>query len=300
MAPISKSLDEAVGKLSAMNESAIGQLAGNFADRLQGATGEHMNRMADTLADLRTSLEGMNRRMEESGSGLVEKIGRSVEDMRTAISTMTAALGEMASRASQGVEDGGAAMTRQIEHATESLDITSRQISGVLKQAADSIQAASERSAVRIEETVGTITRGLEVQSAGIGERVAAAAMAASEESRIKVISAGSDLAHMLSGIGQQLTDASTRMHESINCVVHEMTGIERSIGRHAAVIGQLSKATQEAETAMQGTARSMREAGAPLAETSRQIAEATRRISRSAGQTENLGVMLDFAKDED
>jgi hypothetical protein len=63
-----------------MNESAIGQLASSFADRLQGATGEHMNRMADTLADLRKSLEGMNRRMEESGSGLVEKLGRSVED----------------------------------------------------------------------------------------------------------------------------------------------------------------------------------------------------------------------------
>jgi DNA anti-recombination protein RmuC len=98
MAPISKSLEQAVGKLSTMNESAIGQLASSFADRLQGATGEHMNQMADTLADSRTSLEGMNRRMDESSSVLVEKIGRSVENMRTAISTMTAALGEMASR----------------------------------------------------------------------------------------------------------------------------------------------------------------------------------------------------------
>jgi hypothetical protein len=41
MAPIGKSLDEVANKLTSMNEGAIGEMAGSFANKLQGATGDH-------------------------------------------------------------------------------------------------------------------------------------------------------------------------------------------------------------------------------------------------------------------
>jgi hypothetical protein len=65
------------------------------------------------------------------------------------------------------------------------------------------------------------------------------------------------------------------------------MANIERGIAQHVSTIGQLSKATQDTESAMIGTARSMREAGTPLAESSRLIADASRRMSDATASAE-------------
>jgi methyl-accepting chemotaxis protein len=287
MAPIGKSLDEVATKLTTMNEGAIGELAGNFVDRLQGATSEQMDGLAVTLGELRSSLEGMNRRMDESGSGLVENVARSTQDMRDAIAAMTLALSEISARAERGVEDGGATMKRQIETAAGTLEKISHQISGVLNEATATFQSASERTAGRIEEAVAAISRGLLSETAGISQRIAEAAIGAGEESRSKVVSAGADLAQTLAGVGEGLTNAVNRMQDGLNGTVREMANIERSIAQHVGTISQLSKATQETETAMLGTARSMREAGTPMAESSRLIAEASRRISDATGNAE-------------
>ena len=60
MAPIGKSLDQVATKLTSMNEGAIGELAGSFADKLQGVTGDSMAGLVNTLSDLKKSLEDMN------------------------------------------------------------------------------------------------------------------------------------------------------------------------------------------------------------------------------------------------
>jgi len=83
MAPIGRSLDDVANKLTSMNEGAIGEMAGKFVNKLQGATGEQMQGLAHTLGDLRSSIEELNRRMNESGSGLAENVARSTQEMRT-------------------------------------------------------------------------------------------------------------------------------------------------------------------------------------------------------------------------
>lgn len=269
MAPIGKSLDEVANKLTSMNEGAIEGMAGSFVDKLQGATGDQMHGMATTLADLRASLEQMNHGMKESGSALAANVARSSEEMREAISAMTAALGESANRMTAGSEQASGRFNEELATATKTFE------------------AVSARMATRIEEAVDAVTRGLVTESGSIGEKVTDAAIRAGEESRAKVVGAGTDLADTLSGIGQQLTDAVNRMQESLIGTVREMSNIERSIAQHVASIGQLSKVTQDTEGAMAISARSMLEAGAPLAESSRLIAEASRRIADSTGSSE-------------
>ena len=112
-------------------------------------------------------------------------------------------------------------------------------------------------------------------------------AIEAGEESRAQIVGAGNDLAGTLSGIGQQLTDAVSRMQESLLGTVREMANVEKSIAEHVSSISLLSKATQDTEGAMTTSARLMREAGTPLAESSRLIAEAARQISETAGNSE-------------
>ena len=258
MAPIGKSLDEVANKLTSMNEGAIGEMAGNFVDKLQGATGDQMQGLATTLGELGTSLERIKHGMNESGSAL-ENVSRRISEV----------ISETTSRMTASSEQASASFNAELTATTKNF------------------QAVSDRMASRIEEAVSAVTRGLINESGSIGERVAQAAMQAGEESRAKVVDAGTDLAQTLSSIGQQLTDAVNRMQEGLNGTVREMSNIERGIAQHVVSISQLSKATQDTEGAMSDSARSMRDAGAPLAESSRLIAEASKRIADATGSSE-------------
>ena len=258
MAPIGKSLDEVANKLTTMNEGAIGEMAGNFVDKLQGATGDQMQGLAVTLGELGTSLERIKHGMNESGSAL-ESVSRKISEV----------ISETTSRMTASTEQVSGSFNAELMATTKTF------------------QAVSDRMASRIEDAVGAVTRGLINESGSIGERVAQAAMQAGEESRAKVVDAGTDLAQTLSGIGQQLTDAVNRMQEGLNGTVREMSNIEHGIAQHVVSISQLSKATQDTEGAMSNSARSMRDAGAPLAESSRLIAEASKRIADATGSSE-------------
>ena len=90
-----------------------------------------------------------------------------------------------------------------------------------------------------------------------------------------------------LTSVGDQLAAAVSRMREGVDAAVREMANIERGIAHHVGAISQLSKAAQDTETAMLGTARSMREAGVPLVDSSQLIAEASRTISNATSSVE-------------
>jgi prophage DNA circulation protein len=95
MAPISKSLEEVATKITAMNEGAIGELAGKFAGKLEGTTGVHIQALADTLSELRTSLADINQRLSESGGGLARHIADSSQDLRAALEAIGIAAGAL-------------------------------------------------------------------------------------------------------------------------------------------------------------------------------------------------------------
>lgn len=309
MEPIGKRLDDVANKLTSMNEGAIGEMAGSFANKLQGATAEQMQGLANTLSGLKTSLEQMNRSVSDSGSSLAENVARSNQEMRDAVIAMTSALNEMTSKAECGVHDSRLAMDQQLEAAAAIFERASQGISSVLNEtltrmshsseeasnklsselaaATRNFQTASDHLAGGIQEAIGTLTRGLANETGAIGQRITDATINAGEQSRAKIIEAGSGVAETVSGMGQQLSEVVNQLQDGLTGAVREMQNTERGIAQHVAVIQQLSRATQETEGAMSNSARSMREAGAPLAESSRLIADASGRISDALKNSE-------------
>jgi methyl-accepting chemotaxis protein len=269
MAPIGKSLDEVANKLTSMNEGAIGEMAGSFANKLQGATGDHFQGLAGTLSELRSSLEDMNRNMKDSGSAMVASVSQSAHEMRSIVETMTSHLNNAATRMSTSSETAG---TR---------------FSSELTSASGAFEAASSRLSAQIETAVGSISRELTNKSISIGEHVADAAIKAGEESRAKVVEAGNDLTRTFSEIGNRLAEAVERIERCFGGTVEEMSRIEDAIGRHVQSLSQLTKAAQETEDAMSTSAKSMVEAGQPLAEGSRLIAAASQRILDATSNSE-------------
>ncbi|MEH2524188.1 MULTISPECIES: anti-phage ZorAB system protein ZorA [unclassified Bradyrhizobium] len=269
MAPIGKSLDEVASKLTSMNEGAIGEMAGNFANRLQGATGDHLQGLAGTLSDLRASLEEMNRNMRESGATMVASVSQSSQEMRSIVETMISSLDSAASRMSASSET---ANTR---------------FSSELTAASTIFERASTRLAAQIEETVNSISRELTSRTASIGEHVADVAIKAGEASREKLSKAGDELTSVLSDAASRLADAVNRMERSFTGTVDEMSKIESAIGRHVQSLSQLTTAAQATESAMSNSARSIAEAGEPLAEGSRLIAAASQQIRDATAGSE-------------
>ena len=309
IAPLGQTLTDVATKLNSKSESAIGEMAGTFVDRLQGATGEQMQRLADTLGDLRSSIDSINSRMNESGSGLADNVARSTQDLQAAISTMTAALKELTSRAARDVEGGSSALNKHIETAAATLESVSIKIAQVMNESTErmtggSEQAsgafaaelssatakfheASDRTAARIEEAIAAISERLVGEAGEISKQIAKAAVDAGEDSRAKVAGAGLELAKTFSDMGDQLVAGLSRLQDGLNGTALKMSEIERGIAQHVGSIGQLSKATEDTGTALSGTARSIRDAGAPLAESARLIADASRSIVDATGSTQ-------------
>jgi ABC-type transporter Mla subunit MlaD len=127
MAPIQKSLVEVVEKLTSMNEGAITNLASKFTEKLEGSTGEHMQSLASTLAELRDSLEQLSGRLADSGSGLVHNVTTSSQEMREVAESMT--------RTAQAMQEAGGPLeehSRLIAEASRNMaEATQNAVNGI-------------------------------------------------------------------------------------------------------------------------------------------------------------------------
>jgi methyl-accepting chemotaxis protein len=156
-----------------------------------------------------------------------------------------------------------------------------------LTDATAKFNEASARTAARIEEAIAAISEKVVGETSEISKQIARAAVDAGEESRMKVASAGLELANTFSDMGDQLVAGLNRLQDGLNGTVLKLSEIERGIAHHVGSIGQLSKATEDTGNALSGTARSIRDAGTPLAESARLLADASKNIADATGSTQ-------------
>lgn len=113
MAPIGKSLDQVANKLTSMNEGAIGELAGTFATKLQGVTGDSMAGLVTTLSELRTSLEEMNRGISVNGLGLMT----ATKEFEGVSTRMASRIEEAVDAVTRGLVSGSGSIGRNVAQA---------------------------------------------------------------------------------------------------------------------------------------------------------------------------------------
>lgn len=300
MEPVARALGEVGEKLTGMNQSAISELANGFAQKLQGASGQQMQALADTLGELKGSLLYLNEKMAESGTGFAEKVAQSTEEMRQAIAAMTGAIQEVAARAEKGMESSQLAINQQIAAAITALEDMSRRLAETMDgvgarltsgtetaagefvrqfgAGAAAMEAASERTAQRIEQAVNQIMNA----ATAAGERAATA----TEE---KIAGAAKQVSAGLAGIGNDFAASIDRLTQGLTTTAEEMRRIEARIADHRQALEDMTRTTQETEGAMTGITKSLRDASTPLTESNRLIVDATRRIEESTGGVRDM-----------
>jgi methyl-accepting chemotaxis protein len=142
MEPIGKTMADVANKLTSMNEGAISDLADKFSSRLDSSTGDRLESLAHTLGELRNSLDGVNQRLAESGSGLARHVESSSQEMRNTVSafaetatSMREAAGPLAqsSRLIAEASQSMAAATRSAEQGILGAQSEIREIAQVLR-----------------------------------------------------------------------------------------------------------------------------------------------------------------------
>jgi hypothetical protein len=177
MAPIGKSLDEVANKLTSMNEGAIGQMAGNFVEKLQGATGEQMHGLATTLGDLRTSFEQINHGMSESGAGL----NQATQNFQNVTERMATRIEEAVAAVTRGLASESASIGERLAQAAISAGEESRTrvvgagndlaetLSGIGRQLADAVGLMQGSLTGAVQE-MSNIERSIALHVGSIGQ----------------------------------------------------------------------------------------------------------------------------------
>jgi hypothetical protein len=276
MAPIERALTDVANKLTSMNEGAIGQMAGDFVEKLQGAAGAQMKGIAETLGQLRSSIESLNTQLSTTGNALADKVGTSTSDLHNAGRDMASLL--------QSAGDNLNGLSSKL---ADALERTMGAMTSSTERASQQFEGASHRSASHIEEAISSIVNRLKSETVDLGAQLVKETVAAGNDSRKLIIEAGTDLASSVSEINAKLSQAVDDMRTALQHVASEIARAEQGIGAHVSSISLLTQATRDSENAMTGAARSMREAGAPIAESSRLIAEGTRKMSEATGSAE-------------
>jgi uncharacterized protein YukE len=242
MAPIEKSLSDVANKLTSMNEGAIGQMAGDFVDKLQGAAGAQMQGIADTLGQLRSSIESLNAQLSTTGNALADKVGASTSDLHNA--------GRDMANLFQSASDNLSGMTTKL---ADALERTMGAMTTGTERASQQFEDASHRSAGRIEEAITSIVSRLKSETADLGAQIVRDTVAAGNDSRNRIIEAGTDLAGSVSEINSKLSKAVDDMRTALQHVATEIARAEQGIGAHVGSISLLTQATKDSENAMTG-----------------------------------------------
>ena len=267
---LSERLEHVAGKLSDINVEALQKMGREFSRELLGATQGQFQELATVLDDLRTSLGGMKKNMDESGSELAENIRTSTTDMRAAIGSAgenaVALIGGAAQALRESLESASEEFSRteiQIaahRNAISEIASTTRTAADAADAAARSFQAAAEplqavaqdiastaqQTRATLTETAGTVqaaTRDMQQT----GENLAKAAEKAEEASqRFRDVDAS---------LGKILEDLVGRTQAAIapiqNYVVQLDSLFSQSIDRLAGGIETLGQIVEGFESTM-------------------------------------------------
>jgi methyl-accepting chemotaxis protein len=218
--------------------------------------------------------------MNTSGDALADRIRQSSDEMRSAVTSMTNAIAEIAMRVEGGAARSTEAMDRQLETTREGMAALVEHIRTSIETSATCLVQGSEDAAKRFSSEIDVAAHRLRDQTA----------------------EALSDVMGEFRGSVQQMADGLDRTTSGLR-------EVERSLLAHRSAMEATSSVAREVENAMAGAARSIREGSAPLTTAAQGIADASRWIgdaidravttiqgseARTRELTEHLGTALD------
>lgn len=155
IAPLTNAMQRLAEGMGSRNEDVLKTMLDNFVQRLQGGTGDHIEKVAESLAGLSARLEGLQ-------SGLGDAAVR-----------MAQSADAMAKRMGEGAEAALSRITDQIGGLTEGLKRIVDQTSAVGTNASRDMSERIEAAAKLFEQAARAVSESLTTAAVGLETRIA-------------------------------------------------------------------------------------------------------------------------------
>ncbi|WP_224407284.1 anti-phage ZorAB system protein ZorA [Afifella sp. IM 167] len=283
MAPVTQSLDQAVGRLTENSQSGVQELIARFTEGVQGSAGEELRELSSTLRQAQESLAATQRGISGTGEDFGRRMSEAAENLNRLV-------GEAGHRLEASAETNRTALAETVRALQESFERANQKVDEELARSA--VGASS-----RLEEAMGRVMEKLESQITNLGTEMGGFQEASSrqlEESRQHLHAVQNEAAGAIhtaaSGAAQALAagirESVARIHAEIERFATTMEAARNDFSAHGGAIRDATDKTRLISDAFSQTADDVRTASAPLARSGEAMASAAREMSSSVAST--------------
>ncbi|TPI65512.1 hypothetical protein FJ420_11545 [Mesorhizobium sp. B3-1-3] len=279
MAPVTASIDQAVGKLSTNSQSGVAELVTRFSESVQGGAGTELRELASTLQSMQGALVEAQRGIHGSGADFGRRLSEAAENLNRLVSDAGDKLGSSS-------EQSRVAMVEVVAALRETMEQANRKVDESLGQAASGASARLEeamgRVFERLEGQVSTFNNGLGGFQDGLSKQL--------EETRERVAAAQAGAAEAIGGASAEaakalrdgLGGALATIREEIERFAVAMRGTETTLVAQGNAMRETTDQSRAVADAFQRTAQDVRTASAPLLQYGERIAGATDKMAEA------------------
>ncbi|TKB20425.1 MAG: hypothetical protein E5V75_04985 [Mesorhizobium sp.] len=279
MAPVTATIDQAVGKLSDNSQSGVAELVTKFSESVQGGAGTELRELASTLQSMQGALVEAQRGIHGSGADFGRRLSEAAENLNRLVSDAGDKLGSSS-------EQSRVAMVEVVAALRETMEQANRKVDESLGQAASGASARLEeamgRVFERLELQVSTFNNGLGGFQDGLSKQL--------EETRERVAAAQAGAAEAIGGASAEaakalrdgLGEALATIRGEIERFAVAMRGTETTLVAQGNAMRDATDQSRAVADAFQRTAQDVRSASAPLLQSGERIASATDKMTEA------------------
>jgi hypothetical protein len=299
MAPVSASIERAVGDLKANSQTGMTEMLAKFGDSVQGSAGTEMKALAGTLGQMEKTLAAMQNDLRGSGENFGRRMAESAEQLKTFIEEAGRRFGQTSTESRDALASVLVTLKETLERANADVET--------------GLGSAAGKASGKLEEAMGLVMAKLDGQITGLGERLNAMQTAMQEQAHTADTQQKERHA-VLDRATEGATAAQGRMQESLATAMEEVAArVNRAVEQSVGLIGErfdtLARQMLAVETALgnqrsalEGTASEARKTADAFSSTAQDIRVATVPLTqvgeRFAAASDNINGSLDKSAD--
>jgi uncharacterized protein YoxC len=274
--PLTQAMENLSNRMATQNQDAIAKMLETFIDKLRGGAGDRMQEVANRLAGLGDSLQGLRTGLQDAAARMAE-----------------AAEG-MAVRMGQGAEQALSGLTVQMGGLIEQLRAVSDQTTKAGADAGDELVARIAGAAATLDRSATIMAEALGRSAETTGSRLQQGA-----EDAVRTIAGATEgmrsaLQQAGDGAAGQLNQAAGEVASQVGAMAREMTGLAQTAAALSQRIEALQRAVGEATSPITASAADLRAASEaarasvqPLRDVSQSVTNSIEQIGGAARRIE-------------
>jgi methyl-accepting chemotaxis protein len=178
--PVKESVDRMGDRMAETNVGALGDIAKRVVEGVQGAAGQEMRQLAETMRDIRGGLTSVIDRLDGTGSDFSQQIAAASQGLAATMSGIAEQIREISATMADNLANAQGKLDNQMVGAVARMELAATSMSermGSVSEALErAISAAGDQFGEKMRAGTNAVEKGLEEASRKAREQLASAA----------------------------------------------------------------------------------------------------------------------------